>query len=95
MITEIRPDWLWGLALLAVLVSLVTLPTLIAIHRGVDELMLFVLVNVLCFTIVLGWPIALYMAFTWPRKHPRPPRRPRTDQHTPPHRCDLRREPYV
>ncbi|MEV5831554.1 superinfection immunity protein [Spirillospora sp. NPDC052242] len=95
MITDIKPDWLWGLALIAVLVFLAVLPTLIAIHRGVDELMLFVLVNVLCCTTVLGWPVAMYMAITWPRKHPRPRKAPRSDRHPMPHRCDLRREPYV
>lgn len=72
MISQIPVDWLWGLALIAVLLSLAVLPTFIAIVRGADELMLIILVNALCAT-VLGWPVALIMAIKWPPKHPRPP----------------------
>jgi hypothetical protein len=56
------------LLLIGGLVVLAVLPTLIALVRGADELMLIVLVNVLGCAIVFGWPIALVMAIKWPRR---------------------------
>ncbi|MDL4770713.1 superinfection immunity protein [Actinomadura xylanilytica] len=78
------------LLLVGALVGIAVLPTFIAIVRGVDEIMLIILFNVLACATVLGWPIALVMAIKWPRRrdyetppprHPRPPR----IQSTPPH----------
>ncbi|GAA0241357.1 hypothetical protein GCM10009527_042450 [Actinomadura nitritigenes] len=75
MLREIPPDWYW-LPILAVFVGLAVLPTFIALVRGADELLLIMLVNTLCCASIIYWPFALYMAITWPRKHPRPPKAP-------------------
>ncbi|TDC91974.1 superinfection immunity protein [Actinomadura sp. 7K507] len=69
------------LALIGFLVFLAVLPTLIAIGRGVDDIGYIVLVNVICCATVFGWPIALIAAIMWPRRYPRPSRRP---PHPPP-----------
>ncbi|MFD0690959.1 superinfection immunity protein [Actinomadura fibrosa] len=66
--------WLFGLTVIGMLLILAVLPTLIAIARGADELMLIILVNVLACATVIGWPVALIMAMTWPRRYPRPGR---------------------
>ncbi|OLT31872.1 hypothetical protein BJF79_08745 [Actinomadura sp. CNU-125] len=93
MTTGINPDWLLGLALITTLVFLAVLPTLIAVLRGADELMLIVLVNALCCATVLGWPLAVIMAIKWPRKYPRPPRAPRVQKRL--RARGHQQEPYV
>ena len=75
MITEIPPDWLLGLGLIAALAVLAVLPTFIALVRGADDLPYIVLLNVLFCVTVIGWPIAVVLAMRWPRRHPRPSRR--------------------
>ncbi|WP_433234877.1 superinfection immunity protein [Actinomadura nitritigenes] len=65
-------DDLWTLTIVTVFVVLAVLPTLIALIRGADEILLIMLVNALCCATVIGWPAALVMAIKWPRKHPRP-----------------------
>jgi len=57
---------LFWLLLIAGLATLAVLPTLIALARGANDLMLIVLVNVLGCALVLGWPVALVMALRWP-----------------------------
>ncbi|MDL4774268.1 superinfection immunity protein [Actinomadura xylanilytica] len=56
--------WLF---LIGVLILTAVLPTLIAMIRGVEDIMLIVLFNVLGCAIVFGWPVALVMAIKWPR----------------------------
>lgn len=51
------------------------LPTLIGLARGVDQLALVFLVNLIGAPALIGWPAALILAFG-PRRRP-PPRRPR------------------
>jgi hypothetical protein len=75
MATEIPSDWYW-LPILMVFIGLAVLPTLIALVRGADELLHIMLINALCCASIIYWPFALYMAITWPRKRPRPPKAP-------------------
>ena len=56
------------LSLIALLIGWAVLPTIIAVARQADEIMLIVLVNVLGCATVFGWPIALVMAMRWPRR---------------------------
>ncbi|MFI0350971.1 superinfection immunity protein [Actinomadura sp. 9N407] len=74
---------LFWLLLIGGLIVLAVLPTLIALARGADEIMLIVLVNVLGCAIVLGWPVALLMAIKWPRRS-EVLRRPRSQRRSSP-----------
>ncbi|MDL4813191.1 superinfection immunity protein [Actinomadura opuntiae] len=85
MSDQILAGWIWGLTILTVFVVLAVLPTVIAIIRGADEILLIMLVNALCCATVIGWPIALIMAIKWPRKHPRPNRAPHARRPSPPY----------
>jgi hypothetical protein len=62
-------------AAVMVLVVLFMLPTLIGFVRGVDQLALVFLVNLIGAPALIGWPAALILAFG-PRRRPSPPRRP-------------------
>jgi hypothetical protein len=59
---------LWVLAIPA-LVVLFLLPTLIGLVRGVDQLALVFLVNLIGAPALIGWPAALFLAFG-PRRQP-------------------------
>ncbi|MEU5882853.1 superinfection immunity protein [Spirillospora sp. NPDC047279] len=68
MIEQISSSPFFWLALVAFVAFIAVLPTLIALARGADEIMLIVLVNVLGCAVVFGWFIAMYMAIRWPRR---------------------------
>jgi hypothetical protein len=61
----------WILAIAALCV-IYLLPTLIGAVRGVDQLMLVFLVNLIGGTTGIGWPAAMVLAFG-PRRLPPPP----------------------
>lgn len=83
--TAIQSSTFIWLAPIGLLVFLAVLPTLIAVIRDVDDLGYIVLVNVICCVTVIAWPIALFAAVRWPRRHPplprwRPPPAPPLDR---------------
>jgi hypothetical protein len=71
---------LWVLAVL-VLAVLFLLPTLIGLVRGVDQLALVFLVNLIGGPVLIGWPAALFLAFGPRRQTRRNP--PTADGHQP------------
>lgn len=50
-------------ALIVLLVVLYLLPTLVGLIRGVDNLVLVFLVNLIGGTALIGWPAAMILAF--------------------------------
>ncbi|MFC5187959.1 hypothetical protein [Actinomadura harenae] len=49
-------------------VMLPLLPTWIAVIRGAEAISFVLLINIFCCATVLGWPIALVLAFKMPRR---------------------------
>jgi hypothetical protein len=72
-LTDSGVFWVAAVMLLAVLFML---PTLIGLVRGVDQLALVFLVNLIGAPALIGWPAALILAFGPRRRPPQPPRRP-------------------
>jgi Superinfection immunity protein len=62
----------WVLLML-VLCVIYLLPTIIAVIRGVDQLALVFLVNLIGGLAVVGWPAAMILAFGPRRLPPEPP----------------------
>lgn len=81
MMTAVLNSIYFWLAMIGLLGFLAVLPTLIALVRGVDDIAIVILFNVICCTTVFGWPIALILAIRWPR---RDPHRPWSPEHRPP-----------
>ncbi|MEU5994217.1 superinfection immunity protein [Spirillospora sp. NPDC047418] len=69
MTAVLHSIYFW-LAMIGLLGFLAVLPTLIALARGVDDIAIVILFNVICCTTVFGWPIALILAIRWPRRDP-------------------------
>ena len=63
------------IALIGLLVVLYLLPTLIGLIRGVDNLALVFLVNLIGGIALIGWPAAMILAFGPRRPLPRGPGR--------------------
>ena len=72
-LTDSGVFWVAAIMLLAVLFIL---PTLIGLVRGVDQLALVFLVNLIGAPALIGWPAALILAFGPRRRPPQPHRRP-------------------
>jgi hypothetical protein len=70
-LTDSGVFWVATVMLLAVLFML---PTLIGLVRGVDQLALVFLVNLIGAPALIGWPAALILAFGPRRRPPQPPR---------------------
>jgi hypothetical protein len=73
-LTDSGVFWVAAVMLLTVLFML---PTLIGLARGVDQLALVFLVNLIGAPALIGWPAALILAFGPRRQTPQRPRRPR------------------
>jgi hypothetical protein len=71
---EIADSGVLQLLAIPVLVVLFLLPTLIGLVRGVDQLALVFLVNLIGAPALIGWPAALFLAFGPRRQPPRTPR---------------------
>ena len=65
--TALANSPLFWIVLLAALAALYVLPTMIAVIRHVEDILLVVILN--CFPI--AWPAALLLACVMPRKEPR------------------------
>ena len=62
------------IALIVLAAGLYLLPTLIGLVRGVNDLALVFLVNLIGGPALIGWPAAMILAFGPRRRpHPRPP----------------------
>ncbi|WP_119730062.1 superinfection immunity protein [Thermomonospora amylolytica] len=59
--------WFW-LLIIGSLATLAILPTLIAIIRKADSLSTIILINTLGCATIFGWPAALVLALTMPRR---------------------------
>lgn len=59
--------WFW-LLIIGGLATLAVLPTLIAIIRRVDSISTIILINTLGCATFVGWPAALALALTMPRR---------------------------
>ncbi|GAA1801718.1 hypothetical protein [Actinomadura chokoriensis] len=73
MMTAVLNSLYFWLAMIGLLAFLAVLPTLIALARGVDDIAIVILFNVICCTTAFGWPIALILAIRWPRRDPHRP----------------------
>ncbi len=66
---ELADSGVLQLLAVPVLVVVFLLPTLIGLVRGVDQLALVFLVNLIGAPALIGWPAALFLAFG-PRRQP-------------------------
>lgn len=80
LMNALANSYLFWLALIAGLLTLYILPSLIGAIRGVEGLGWIVAINLLSGGV--GWPAALILALTKPRRYPPPPP-PRTPVNEP------------
>lgn len=66
-------SWLFWVALIVALVAVYLLPTIIAVIRGTDHLVLVFLVNLIGAPSGIGWFAAMILAFGPRRLPPAPP----------------------
>lgn len=71
LMNALANSYLFWLALIAGLLTLYILPSLIGAIRGVEDLGWVVVINLLSGGV--GWPAALILALTKPRRYPPPP----------------------
>lgn len=72
MLATIANDGILWILLFAAIVTGYFLPTFIGLIRGVDQIALVFLINLIATPLLIGWPAAMILA-CGPRRAPRPP----------------------